>query len=131
MLRASKAAAAHNGATTGLLTGLRSSPRSWSCPDCALCADPGASPFCALSESRRCIAPRIANTCLGTPVFDQLFHVLVVELRRMKLFEVVSNVTELEANAVPLRQPIDTIEIPHPAVGGVLSHSPVADPASA
>jgi hypothetical protein len=81
------------------LTGLRPSPRSWSGPDYALVP----SPFSAPSESRRCVAPRIANTCLRAPIFEQVHHVLAIEFSRMRLLEVVSNVSELEANAVPLR----------------------------
>ena len=57
----------------------------------------------APSESRRRAAPRIAGPCLRAPIFEQLHHVLAIELSRMRLFEVVSNVSELEANAVPLR----------------------------
>jgi hypothetical protein len=41
--------------------------------------------------------------CLRTAVFEQFLHVLAVELGDMRLLEVVSNVSELEANAVPLR----------------------------
>jgi hypothetical protein len=36
----------------------------------------------------------------------------------MRLLEVVFDVSELEANAVPLRQRIDTIQIPNAAIGG-------------
>jgi hypothetical protein len=57
----------------------------------------------APSESRRCAAPRIAGACLCTPVFEQLHHVVAIELNRMRLLEVVSDVSELEADAIPLR----------------------------
>jgi hypothetical protein len=53
--------------------------------------------------------PRIANMRLRPPVFKQLHHVLAIELSRMRLLEVVSNVSELEANAVPFRERVDTI----------------------
>jgi hypothetical protein len=57
----------------------------------------------APSQSRRCAAPRIAGARLRAPIFEQLHHVLAIELGRMRLLEVISNVGELEANAVPLR----------------------------
>src|ERR1700674_2637588 len=71
----------------------------------------------APSESRRCAAPRIAGTRFRAPIFEQLHHVLSIELSRIRLLEVISDVGEWEANAVPLRQRIDTIQIPNAAVG--------------
>jgi hypothetical protein len=56
----------------------------------------------APSESRRCVPPRIAGTRLCTPIFEQLHHVLVIELGRMRLLEVIFDIAESEADAVPL-----------------------------
>jgi hypothetical protein len=70
----------------------------------ALCAALGClSVVGAPSESRRCAAPRIAGTRFRAPIFEQLHHVLAIELSRMRLLEVISDVGELEANPVPLR----------------------------
>src|ERR1700681_220408 len=81
----------------------------------------------APSESRRCAAPRIAGTRFRAPIFEQLHHVLAIELSRMRLLEVISDVGESEANAVPLRQRIDTIQIPNAAVGGERGHGAGGD----
>ena len=81
----------------------------------------------ASSESRRSAAPGIAGTCFRAPILEQLHHVLAVELGRMRLLEVISDIGELEANAVPLRQRVDAIQIPNAAVGGERGHGSGGD----
>src|SRR5580704_681998 len=52
----------------------------------------------SLQASGRRIAPRVPGLCLRAPVFEQLLHILTIELGSMRLLEVGSNVSKFEAN---------------------------------
>src|ERR1700752_2131075 len=81
----------------------------------------------APSESRRCVAPRIACMCLCAPIFEQLHHVLVIEFSWMKLREIFFDVSQSEANAVSFRERIDSIKISDPTIGGKLGQASGTD----
>src|SRR4029077_19465121 len=81
----------------------------------------------APSESWRCAVPGIAGPRLRAPIFEQLRHVLAIELGRMRLLKVVVDVSELEANAVPPRQRMDAIQISDAAIGGEGGHGSGGD----